>query len=77
MEYSAWSVHSADKRVSAAMAAPIQPAEPGCLYVVQKGDNLTRIARRCDVNLQALANANKLQDPNHLLVGMKLVIPQE
>lgn len=51
-------------------------------YVVRRGDNLTRIARRelGDASVSAVrrlfeANRNKLTSPNRLPVGVELVIP--
>jgi murein DD-endopeptidase MepM/ murein hydrolase activator NlpD len=44
-------------------------------YVVQPGDILNQIARRYQVSLQLLVNANQLQNPDYLEVGQVLVIP--
>ena len=52
------------------------PAPRSGTYVVQWGDNLTRIARQHSVSLEALAKANELRDRNYLQAGMKLVIPE-
>jgi len=57
-------------------AQPLPPPEGRSVYTVQKGDNLTRIARQHNVSLPILAEANRLKDPNLLLVGMQLVIPE-
>ena len=46
------------------------------IYVVQPGDNLTKIARRFGTTVDAIAAANQLANPNRLLVGTSLRIPQ-
>jgi murein DD-endopeptidase MepM/ murein hydrolase activator NlpD len=62
-------------------APPPPPSEPApgpaglTTYVVQRGDNLYRIALRFGVSLQALAAANNLANPNRIYVGQQLVIP--
>jgi len=45
------------------------------VYVVQRGDNLFRIALRFGVSMQALAAANGITNYNHVYVGQALVIP--
>lgn len=57
------------------VASEMTQPEPGTVYVVQKGDNLTKIARQCNVSVDELAKVNGLKDPNRLLAGAKLVIP--
>lgn len=45
-------------------------------YVVRKGDNLTKIAAKFKVSLDALFKANpQVKDPGKLKVGDKLAIP--
>jgi len=44
-------------------------------YVVRKGDVLGRIARDCGVALEALAEANDIENPNELSVGQVLLVP--
>lgn len=48
--------------------------EGGSVYVVQAGDNLSKIASRQGVKLSALREANKLAG-DKIMVGQKLVIP--
>ena len=47
------------------------------IYVVQSGDTLYAIARRYGVSVDALAQANQLQNPSLLSVGQALLIPRE
>jgi LysM repeat protein len=45
------------------------------VYVVQAGDSLSAIAVRFEVSLDALAEANGIEDANVIKVGQQLVIP--
>lgn len=45
------------------------------IYTVGTGDSLYTIARRYGVSANAIASANKLEDPTNLVVGQTLVIP--
>ncbi len=56
-------------------AAPVTPGS-GTTYVVQPGDTLYSIAVRFGVSLQALIEANRIEDPNQLQAGQVLVIPR-
>jgi LysM repeat protein len=44
-------------------------------YIVQKGDNLSRIAARFGVSFSALLAANGITNPNLIRIGQTLVIP--
>ena len=44
-------------------------------YVVQRGDNLFRIALRYDTSISAIMTRNGITDPTVLSVGQQLVIP--
>jgi len=48
----------------------------GAVYFVQPGDNLFRIALRNGLTTQQLAAANGITNPNLILVGQRLIIPQ-
>src|SRR4029453_1741256 len=47
----------------------------GIVHVVQPGQTLWRIARAYDVPLDALAEANGIDDPTHVEVGTPIFIP--
>jgi len=46
-------------------------------YVVQSNDNLTTIAARFDITVEAIVDANNLRNANAIYVGQELVIPAE
>jgi LysM repeat protein len=48
---------------------------PPVTYQVQRGDTLTLIARRFDTTVGAITRRNQLADPDHLVEGQTLVIP--
>jgi LysM repeat protein len=52
-----------------------EPAAEGGIYVVQRGDNLFRIALRNGLSTQALAEANGITNPALIYVGQRLIIP--
>ena len=45
-------------------------------YQVEKGDTLWAISRRCGTTVQELAAANEIADPNFILIGQKLWLPE-
>jgi LysM repeat protein len=49
--------------------------EGATIHSVARGENLYRISLRYGVNVQAMAWANGLNNPNLIYVGQKLVIP--
>ncbi|HRQ38860.1 MAG TPA: LysM domain-containing protein [Chloroflexota bacterium] len=51
-------------------------AVPAQIYVVQLGDTLNSIARQFNTTVEAIAAANNIQNPDALLVGATLIIPQ-
>lgn len=59
----------------AAAKAAAKPPTPGS-YLVRKGDTLSGIAARFGLTLKELVTANKLKDPNLVMVGQTLVIPE-
>lgn len=44
-------------------------------YVVRDGDSLLDIAVEFDVSVEALQEANDIEDPDTIVVGQELVIP--
>ena len=61
-----------------ALGSPILAAPPHQgehTYIVQAGDTLAQIALRFGVSVRHLNAVNNLADPNHILVGQRLVIP--
>lgn len=56
-------------------AAPQTPAAEGDTYTVQSGDTLSAIAQRFDTTIEALVEANDIDDPDIITVGQELVIP--
>lgn len=50
------------------------PGQP-LTYVVQAGDLLGTIAQQFGVSVDAIVEANNLDDPNLLFVGQELIIP--
>jgi len=55
--------------------SPSGPAEPSATHVVQRGENLYRIALHYGVSVDALMRENGIRDPRTLEVGQRLVIP--
>lgn len=55
----------------------ITPVPPGqeTIHVVQKGENLFRIALRYGTTVQAIASKNGIVNPALIWVGQKLIIP--
>jgi len=50
--------------------------EPGArIHIVQRGENLFRIALRYGVTVEAIAKANNIINPDFIFAGQKLVIP--
>jgi LysM repeat protein len=59
--------------VSMGSTNPNPPA--GTSYTVQRGDTLSRIARRYGVDMNVLARVNNIRDVNKIFVGQVLSIP--
>jgi LysM repeat protein len=56
------------------LVAPTPTPTP-IVYVVQAGDSLSGIALKFDLPVEALAEANGIEDPNVIKVGQELIIP--
>jgi LysM repeat protein len=55
-------------------ATPVPTSEP-TVYSVRAGDSLAAIARAYGVTVEAIVEANGIQDPNAIQVGQRLVVP--
>jgi len=67
-------------RAATEVSVPSTPAGPTAtpapvIYVVEQGDTLGAIAIRFDVSVEAIQDANGIDDPTTLQPGQKLVIP--
>ena len=61
---------------SAPSARQATPAShPYRIHVVKRGDTLWRLAKRYNISLQDLMAVNHIQDPSHISVGSRLIIP--
>lgn len=63
-----------------AVAEPEKPedfptAVPAQTHTVQAGENLTAIAQRYGVSVQAIVSANNIPNPDRVAVGTALIIP--
>lgn len=58
-----------------ATATPVSGTSSGGTHVVQRGETLFRIALRYGVTVQALQQANNIQNPNLIFAGQVLIIP--
>jgi murein DD-endopeptidase MepM/ murein hydrolase activator NlpD len=59
----------------ACASSPSAPSKPSTVHVVQRGENLYRIALHYGVSVDALMHENGIRDPRALEVGQRLVIP--
>lgn len=65
-------------RATAASAGPSpSPSPQRETYTVKSGDTLSQIAQRFDTTIEAIVEANDLDDPDKLGIGDELVIPPE
>ena len=70
--------HAAAHKTAKAAKTSAGDAAQGKSYVVQKGDNLTKISKKFygdDSHVKALAAANGLSDANLIKAGQTIVIP--
>src|SRR5581483_9081375 len=58
-----------------APATPPPAANTTTIHVVQRGENLFRIAQRYGTTIEAIAQANGLRDVTQLQIGQRLLIP--
>jgi LysM repeat protein len=63
---------------STPLPTPTHTATPTpVIHVVVRGDNLLSLSNEYDVSLQALIEANEIDNPRYLSIGQRLVIPRE
>ncbi|MFW6330191.1 MAG: LysM peptidoglycan-binding domain-containing protein, partial [Gemmatimonadota bacterium] len=62
-------------RAAARDAEPERRTEPPTYYVIRRGDTFEGIARRIDVSVGALREANPGMDPRRLMPGKSLEVP--
>src|SRR3954452_7642756 len=56
--------------------SPASPAsDSGKIYIVAKGDNPVKIAKKLKVSESELLAANHIDDPRKLQIGQKLIVP--
>lgn len=65
----------AGPEVSETASAAGTPEPETVTYVVQPGDNLSEIAQRFSVSLEALMEANGIENPDAISEGQTLIIP--
>jgi len=61
--------------IDAIIAAAIDERRKHCV-VVREGDSLSKIAKAHGVSVKELAEANKLENPNRIMIGQKLKLPE-
>ena len=49
---------------------------PETIHVVKRGDTLTSIARLYNTSVAVLKNRNTIRDPDHIMPGLRLAVPQ-
>ena len=57
-----------------ALAAPVKSAAQS-RYTVKSGDTFAKIARSKGISLGALLQANRIENPNHIVLGQQIVLP--
>ncbi|NLJ68993.1 MAG: peptidoglycan DD-metalloendopeptidase family protein [Firmicutes bacterium] len=60
---------------AAAGGGAAEAASSGQVYQVRPGDSASVIAKKFNTSVPALAEANRLSDPNRLRAGQELIIP--
>lgn len=85
MELQIWTVDSVMSEVDPAQdaaltTAPIEAAAPAApansvIHIVQPGERLSSIATQYGVSWPSIAQANNLANPNQIVAGQQLIIP--
>lgn len=76
-KFSSWAVLVAALVAALVFAPALSAAANATLYIVQKGDTLSAIAKRHGSTVAAVAGANNLANPNLIFPGQRLEIPSE
>ena len=66
---------SAPPPEAAATPVPVETRTGRTTHVVQPGENLSQIAQRYGVSVEAIVQANGLEDPSLIYSGQTLIIP--
>jgi LysM repeat protein len=67
---------AAPEAAQAPDTAPAEAAREPLAYTVEPGDTLGSIADQFNTSMDALMQANNLDDPDLLVVGQRLIVPQ-
>jgi LysM repeat protein len=62
-----------------AATEPLPSATPTgetVVHTVKRGETLSEIAKQYDVKVKAIVDANGLENPNRIITGQKLIIPE-
>jgi LysM repeat protein len=68
---------AAPKEEKIPKAMPVNTDAGGNFYVVAKGDNPVKIAKKLKVSESDLLMVNHIDDPRKLQIGQKLIVPQK
>ena len=61
---------------SASVVPTAEPAPTPLVYVIKKGDTLSKVANKFDVEIADILAANpEIKDPNKISLGQEIVIP--
>jgi LysM repeat protein len=61
--------------VATATSGGVVPPPAGNIYIIQRGDTLSRIAARFNTTTATLAQLNGITNPNTIYAGQRLTIP--
>jgi LysM repeat protein len=70
-------VADAEPAVATATAATSAPAPATTKYTIQRGDNLTKIAKQFGTTVEALVRYNGIANPNLIYAGSELIVPMD
>ncbi len=68
-------IRAGQKLVIPGAKTPATTTTASRTYIVQSGDNLSRIAAKYGTTVSAIAKANNITNPSLIRVGQKLIIP--